>query len=113
MSSDPKPGTNHDEQDANYVKSQLQTQLKVGAALVVFVLVAVTAAFGPFGSPTLRTLGVVAAVLGNVSLVAAVSMHLKSEKKTITQFLVFTAIFIVVLFGLTMLAFFDSTGHHH
>ncbi len=45
----------------------------------------------------------------SLSSSSAISMHLKSEKKTITQFLFFTAVFIVVLFGLTMLAFFDST----
>lgn len=89
------------------------SQLKVGMALAVFVGVAVTAAFAPFGSAGARTIAVCLAVVINIFLVAGVSMHLKSEKKTITQFLVFTVIFVIVLFALTGLAHFDSTANHH
>jgi hypothetical protein len=80
---------------------------------VVFTFIAVIATFLPFGSLKSHTVVVVLAVLTNAVLVAAVSMHLKSEKKTITQFLFFTVVFFCVLFALTALAFFDSTGHHH
>lgn len=100
-------------QDAAEVSKYVKSQIKVGAALIVFTIVAVTATFLPFGSLQARTTVTVLAVLTNAFLVAGVSMHLISEKKTITQFLVFTAIFFGVLFALTALAFFDSTGHHH
>ena len=110
MSTNPQHDAPHDaEEVGKYVKSQI----KVGLALVVFTIVAVTAAFFPFGSSKGRTIAVAVAVLINAFLVTGVSMHLKSEKKTITQFLVFTVIFVIVLFGLTALAHFDSTGNHH
>ncbi|HWB58252.1 MAG TPA: hypothetical protein VG733_02125 [Chthoniobacteraceae bacterium] len=111
MSSDPKSNAPHD--DAEEVSKYVSSQKKVGVSLMVLVLVAVVAAFFPAGTPGLRTAALLVAVAINVFLVAGVSMHLKTEKKTITQFLIFTVIFIFVLFGLTMLAFFDSTGHHH
>jgi len=110
MSNNPQ---NSPAEDAAEVTKYVKSQIKVGLALIVFTLVAVTASFLPVGSVQGRTTVVVLAVLTNAFLVAAVSMHLKSEKRTITQFLVFTVIFSGVLFALTALAFFDSTGHHH
>ena len=110
MSTDPQ---NNAPRDLDEVIKYRNSQLKVGLTLVVFIIVAVAATFFPFGSPKARTIAVCLAVLINVFLVTAVSMHLKSEKRTITQFLVFTVIFAAVLFGLTMLAHFDSTGNHH
>jgi len=110
MSTNPKSGSPQDIEEVNkYVKSQI----KVGIALVVFTFVAVIATFLPVGSVKSHTVLVVLAVLTNAFLVAAVSMHLKTEKKTITQFLIFTVIFGGALFALTALAYFDSTGHHH
>jgi len=110
MSTDPEQGAPH---DAGEVGKYVKSQIKVGLTLMVFILVAVTAAFFPVGSPGGRMAAVCIAGLINVFLVTAVSMHLKTERKTITQFLVFTVIFVLVLFGLTMLAHFDSTAGRH
>ena len=110
MSTNPQQGAPHEaEEVGKYVKSQI----KVGLSLMVFIIVAVTAAFFPFGSARDRTIGICIAVAINVFLVTAVSMHLKTEKKTITQFLIFTVVFVIVLFGLTALAHFDSTAGRH
>lgn len=103
----------HDPQAIQEAIRNKYSQLKVGLTLMVFILVAVTAEFFPYGSTKARNIGVCVAVAINVFLVTAVSMHLKTEKKTITHFLVFTVIFILFLFALTALAFFDSTGHRH
>jgi hypothetical protein len=110
MNTEPKESAQH---DAGEVAKNVKSQLKVGLMLMFFVLVAVTAAFFPLGSAKARTIGVCIAVAINVFLVTAVSMHLKTEKKTITQFLVFTVAFVIFLFALTALAYFDSTGHRH
>lgn len=110
MNTDPEKSPS---QSVEEVLKYRNSQLKVGAALAVFVLVAVSAAFAPFGSADARMIAVCLAVVVNVSLVAGVSMHLKSEKKTITQFLVFTVAFVIVLFALTALAHFDSTAYRH
>jgi len=102
MSTEPQPGA---PPDAGEVGKNVRTQIKVGVSLMVVTIAAVLAMNHPIA------VGIAVAI--NAILIAAVSMHLKTEKRTITQFLVFTVIFVIVLFGLTALAYFDSTGRHH
>jgi hypothetical protein len=102
MSTEPQKRTPADPAE---VSKSVHSQIKVGLSLMIVTIAAVLAMNHPVA------VGIAVAI--NVILIAFVSMHLKDEKKTITQFLVFTAIFIVVLFGLTALAHFDSTGLHH
>jgi hypothetical protein len=110
MSTNPQNGT---PKDAEEVSKYVSSQKRVGLALIGFTILAVAAAFVPFGSLKSHTLAVGVIVLINAFLVAGISMHLKTEKKTITQFLIFTIIFGGALFALTALAYFDSTGYHH
>lgn len=110
MSNNPQNSNQH---DAAEVDKYVSSQKKVFVGLIIFTLVAVTAAYLPFGSIKAHTVVVAIAVLINAFLVAGISMHLLTEKKTITQFLIFTVIFGGFLFALTALAYFDSTGHHH
>lgn len=100
-------------QDGKDAYKQAWAQLKIGIGVMIVTLVGVVAAFVPVGTANGRSIAVGIAIVVNAFLVAGLSMHLKSEKKTITQFLVFTVIFTIVLFALTALAFFDSTGHRH
>lgn len=108
------PTQNNTPEDLHEVGKYVKSQIRVGLALVVFTVIAVAVSFLPFHSSSARILAVFVFVLINAVLVSAISMHLKSEKRTITQFLIFTAIFTGVLFALTMLAQSDSTNllHH-
>jgi FtsH-binding integral membrane protein len=90
----------------------VRTQVRVGITLVIFTLVAVAISYVPFHSQRAHILAVVAVAALNAVIVAGISMHLKTEKKIIGQFLVFTLAFVIGLFALTALAFFDSTGLH-
>ena len=103
---------NHPPADPHEIGRNVRTQIRVGITLVIFTLVAVGLSFVPFHSQTTRILAVVAVAALNALLVTGISMHLKTEKQIIGRFLVFTLVFVIGLFALTLLAFLDSTGLH-
>jgi caa(3)-type oxidase subunit IV len=109
MSTHPQDTPAH---DAHEIGKNVQTQIRVGIALVIFTVFAVAISLFPFHSQKLRIFAVIAVAFFNAALVSGISMHLKTEKKIIGRFLIFTVIFVIVLFGLTALAFLDSTGLH-
>ena len=87
----------------------------IGGVQVAFTIVTVALSFLPIGTP-LKILAVLLAASGNACVVGAIQMHLKSEKATIWRFLFFTGIFLVVLFGLSLLHWYDpivGTSHTH
>lgn len=87
--------------------SHTKLYIGVGVALLLLTVITVALAYVDFGHEHLNILvGMLVAAL-KASMVAAIFMHLKGEKKTILQFLVFTAFFCFVLFMLTLLAFSD------
>ena len=96
--------------EANEISRNARSQVAVGVALVFFTLVAVAVSYAPFHSQTERALAVITVAALNAVMVTGISMHLKTEKKIIARFLIFTLVFVVGLFALTVLAFFDSTG---
>jgi len=98
--------------DPYEIGKNVRTQIKVGIALVIFTLLAVGISYVPFHSQRAHILAVAAVAALNAFMVSGISMHLKTEKKIIGQFLVFTVVFVIGLFALTALAFFDSTGLH-
>jgi heme/copper-type cytochrome/quinol oxidase subunit 4 len=90
--------------------------LTVGAVQIVFTVIAVVLAFWPFEHRSTSIIAVLLAAAINAVVVALIQMHLKSENKTIWNFLLFTGIFLCVLFGLTLLAWSDpiiGTQHTH
>jgi len=106
------PQHNSPAPDAREISKNVRTQVRVGIALVFFTVVAVGISYVPFHSQTTHILAVVAVAALNALIISGISMHLKSERKTIAKFLVFTIIFVIGLFALTALAFFDSTRLH-
>ena len=81
--------------------------LGVGGALIGLTVITVALAYVDFGHDHLNILIGMLVAAAKASLVAAVFMHLKGEKKTILQFLIFTAFFCIALFLLTLLAYKD------
>ena len=88
--------------------------LWVGAILILFTAVTVFLSYVDFGSTKANIIvGMIVATF-KVCLVGAIFMHLKEEKKTIWRPLLFTLFFVLGLFLLTLLAFYDPIfGTYH
>ena len=90
--------------DHSHVESHAKAYLAVGAILLALTGFTVFLSYVDFGSQSRNIIvGMVVATF-KASLVAAIFMHLKGEKKTIWQFLIMTTIFAIGLFMLTLLA---------
>ena len=92
---------------AHHVDKHVRMYLMVGLALGVLTLVTVGLSYVNFGSSQGNI--VVALIVATIKagLVAAIFMHLGSEKWTIYRFLIITVFFVCGLFLLTGLAFHD------
>jgi cytochrome c oxidase subunit 4 len=90
----------------------------IGAILLVFTLITVWLSYVDFdkmfnGHGWNIIIAMIVATF-KVSLVAAIFMHLKGEKKTIWRFLYFTVFFVAGLFLLTLLHYADPIfGTHY
>lgn len=92
------------ESDHAHAASHAKAYLAVGAALLALTGFTVFLSYIDFGSQSRNIIvGMIVATF-KASLVAAIFMHLKGEKKTIWQFLIMTTIFAIGLFMLTLLA---------
>lgn len=93
-----------DHADQEHAASHAKAYLLVGAILLILTGVTVFLSYVDFGSQSRNiVVGMIVATF-KASLVAAIFMHLKGEKKTIWQFLIMTTIFAIGLFMLTLLA---------
>src|SRR5689334_25361528 len=118
VSQDPKEY----EEYAHGVQQHVSRYLIVGAILLFFTLLTVALSYVDFGgffswlfhvhiSPsTGGKLNIAVALLVaafKVSLVALIFMHLAAEKRLIYRFFIFTGFFVLGLFWLTYLAWYD------
>lgn len=91
--------------------------LIVGGVLLVFTLITVWLSYFDFGSTKANVIIAMIVATFKVTLVGAIFMHLKEEKKTIWRPLFFTAFFVLGLFVLSLLHFYDpilgSVHNHH
>jgi caa(3)-type oxidase subunit IV len=96
-----------DEHAAHNVAKHVRKYLLVGATLITFTAITVWLSYVDFG--TIKANVAVAMVVATfkAALVAAIFMHLSSEKRLIYRILVFTAFFVIGLFFLTYLAWYD------
>jgi len=95
-----------DHDAAHHVKSHVMGYVMVGALLAFCTVLTVGLSYVNLGSEG----NIIAAMLlatFKVGCVAAIFMHLKSEKWTIYRILLITVIFAIGLFALTGLAFSD------
>jgi caa(3)-type oxidase subunit IV len=114
MSNHPKESINngdsaHGDLEAHHAAHESHTGLYlfVGGALLFLTLITVWLSYVDFGSHTKNIAVGMGVATFKVSLVGAIFMHLKGEKPLIWKFLYFTAFFVLGLFLLTALAWYD------
>lgn len=100
-----------DSTHADEVKKHVRIYIAVFGALAALTVVTVAVAYLHLSIvPALIVALFIASIKG--SLVAAYFMHLISEKKVIFALLIFTVIFLAVLFVLTISSYHDQIGGH-
>ena len=95
------------EEYAHNVKKHVKGYLTVGALLLAFTGITVALSYVDFGTRK-ANIGVAMLVATlKAGLVAAIFMHLAAEKRLIYRVLVFTGFFVLGLFWLTFLAWYN------
>jgi cytochrome c oxidase subunit 4 len=93
--------------DAEHVAKHVRLYVAIGVSLLLLTLLTVGLSYVNFGTQQANIVVAMLVATLKASLVAAVFMHLASEKWTIYRFLVFTGIAATGLFVLTYCAFHD------
>src|SRR5713101_5891826 len=95
------------EEYAHNLQNNVRGYLIVGALLLAFSAITVTLSYVDFGARKANIS--VAMLVANLKagLVAAIFMHLGAEKRLIYRILIFTGFFVLGLFWLIFLAWYD------
>ena len=104
---DVSPDPAEHEEYAHNVAAHVNRYLIVGAILLVATGVTVALSYVDFGSRKANIAVALIVATFKVGLVAAIFMHLSNEKQLIYRILIFTAFFVLGLFFLTYLAWYD------
>ena len=96
-----------DEHGAHNVAKHVRKYLLVGLTLVAFTGITVWLSYVDFGSRKMNITVAMLVATFKAGLVATIFMHLSNEKRLIYRILVFTAFFVLGLFFLTYLAWYD------
>ena len=105
VSQDAKEHEHYAHEVAHHVKKYMM----VGATLLVFTVITVALSYIDLGEMNIAVAMLVATF--KAGLVAAIFMHLSAEKKLIYRVLIFTGLFVLALFWLTFLAWYDPVHH--
>jgi caa(3)-type oxidase subunit IV len=97
----------HDEHVAHDVSKHIRGYLLVGLTLIVFTAITVGLSYVDFGTQKANVAVAMLVATFKAALVAAIFMHLSNEKRMIYRILIFTAFFVLGLFFLTYLAWYD------
>ena len=97
----------HDEHVAHDVSKHIRGYLLVGLTLIVFTVITVALSYFDFGSQKANVAIAMLVATFKAALVAVIFMHLSNEKRMIYRILIFTALFVLALFFLTYLAWYD------
>src|ERR1051325_3296759 len=95
------------EQYAHDVAHHVKKYMMVGATLLLFTALTVFLSYVNFGTQKANVAVALLVATFKAGLVAAIFMHLASEKRMIYRILVFTFFFVLGLFWLTYLAWYD------
>ena len=101
----------HDDHGAHDVAKHVKGYLLVGATLITFTIVTVFLSYVNFGTQKANVAVAMLVATFKAGLVAAIFMHLSSEKRMIYRILIFTVFFVLGLFWLTYLAWYDPVTH--
>lgn len=96
-----------DEHAAHDVSKHIRMYLMVGLTLIVFTAITVGLSYVNFGTQKANVAVAMVVATFKAGLVAAIFMHLSAEKRMIYRILIFTAFFVLGLFFLTYLAWYD------
>jgi cytochrome c oxidase subunit 4 len=96
-----------DEHAAHDVAKHVRKYLLVGATLLAFTIITVFLSYVNFGTQKANVAVAMLVATFKATLVAAIFMHLSNEKRMIYRILIFTAFFVLGLFFLTYLAWYD------
>jgi len=95
------------EEYAHNVQKHVRGYLLVGALLLSFTAITVALSYVNFGSPKANIAVAMLVATLKAGLVAAIFMHLAAEKRLIYRILIFTGFFVLGLFWLIFLAWYD------
>lgn len=98
--------------DHAHVAKHVRKYLMVGATLLTFTAITVFLSYVNFGTQKMNVAVAMIVAAFKAGLVAAIFMHLSAERKTIYRILIFTGFFVLLLFWLTYLAWYDPITHH-
>ena len=101
----------HDEHGAHDVAKHVRGYLLVGVTLLTFTAITVFLSYVNFGTQKANIAVALLVATFKAGLVAAIFMHLSSEKRMIYRILIFTFFFVLGLFWLTYLAWYDPITH--
>ncbi len=97
--------------DHHDVSKHVRKYLMVGALLLIFTIITVALSYVDLGSMKANVaVGMLVATF-KAGLVAAIFMHLSAERKMVYRILLFTVAFVLALFWLTYLAWYDPIVH--
>ena len=93
------------------VSKHIRGYLKIGGILLFGTMLTVALSYVNFGSMKANMAIAMLVATVKATLVALVFMHLSSERKLIYRILLFTAFFVLGLFWLTYLHWYDPVVH--
>ena len=96
-----------DEHGAHNVAKHVRKYLLIGLILVTFTAITVWLSYVDFGTQKMNITVAMLVATFKAGLVAAIFMHLSNEKRLIYRILIFTFFFVIGLFFLTYLAWYD------
>ena len=103
ISQDPKEY----EEYAHGIQKHVRGYLMVGALLLTFTVITVALSYVHFGTDNANIAIAMLVATIKAAAVAAVFMHLAAEKRLIYRILIFTGFFVMGLFWLILLAWYD------
>jgi caa(3)-type oxidase subunit IV len=104
---DVSPDPAEHEEYAHNVQKHVRGYLMVGGALLAFTAITVALSYVNFGTHKANIAVAMLVATFKAGLVAAIFMHLAAEKRLIYRVLIFTGFFVLGLFWLTYLAWYD------
>jgi cytochrome c oxidase subunit 4 len=104
---DVSPDPSEHEEYAHGVHQHVMRYVMVGGTLLLFTIITVALSYVDFGTRKANIAVAMLVATFKAGLVAAIFMHLAAEKRLIYRVLLFTGLFVLGLFWLTFLAWYD------